>query len=257
MHGRREQERRPARGVDALACAARDLLDQAHVGVDRQMVAVILERRRRDHDDDVVARGELGELRPGVLLVAEVGHHAMLAGGSASVPGYQHAAVWPAAPLGRSPTSSAEQRSRARGQRGWKRQPPGMREASGTSPCSIAEPSAAGRGRVLGATAIERLRVRVLWPLEHVRGAAELDDAPEVHHRDAVAERPGHADVVRDQQQRQPAGAPQGEQQVQHLCAHGDVERRDRLVAHEPAGSGASAHAIATRWRCPPESSCG
>ena len=39
---------------------ARDLLDQAHVGVDRQVVAVILERRRRDHDDDVVARGELG-----------------------------------------------------------------------------------------------------------------------------------------------------------------------------------------------------
>ena len=64
----------PPVGVDALAGAARDLLDQAHVGVDRQVVAVVLERGRRDHDDDVVARGELGELGPGVLLVAEMRH---------------------------------------------------------------------------------------------------------------------------------------------------------------------------------------
>ena len=64
----------PALGVDALAGAARDLLDQAHVGVDRQMVAVVLERRRGDHDDDVVAAGELGQLRPGVLLVAKMRH---------------------------------------------------------------------------------------------------------------------------------------------------------------------------------------
>ena len=78
----------------------------------------------------------------------------------------------------------------------------------------------------------------MLRALEHVGGSAELDDAPEVHHRDAVAERPGRADVVRDQEQRQPAGAAQAEQQVQHLGAHGDVERRDRLVAHEPRGLG-------------------
>ena len=58
VHGGGEEERRAALGVDALAGAARDLLDQAHVGVDRQMVAVILERGRRDHDDDVVARRE-------------------------------------------------------------------------------------------------------------------------------------------------------------------------------------------------------
>ena len=55
VHCRREEQRGAALGVDALAGAARDLLDQAHVGVDRQVVAVILERGRRDHDDDVVA----------------------------------------------------------------------------------------------------------------------------------------------------------------------------------------------------------
>ena len=83
VHRGREQQRGAAVGVDALARAARDLLDQAHVGVDRQVMAVILERRRRDHDDDVVAGGELGQLRPGVLLVAEVRHarNARSAGG--------------------------------------------------------------------------------------------------------------------------------------------------------------------------------
>ena len=63
VHGRREEQRRAAVGVDALARAARDLLDQPHVGVDRQVVAVVLERRRRDHDDDVVARARARRAR--------------------------------------------------------------------------------------------------------------------------------------------------------------------------------------------------
>jgi hypothetical protein len=76
----------------------------------------------------------------------------------------------------------------------------------------------------------------VLWPLEHVGGGADLDHAAQVHDRDAVAEGPGEADVVRDQEQRQPARPAQAEQQVQHLGAHGDVERRDGLVTYEPGG---------------------
>ena len=43
---------------------------------------------------------------------------------------------------------------------------------------------------------------------------------------------------MRDQEQRQAARAAQAEQQVQHLRAHRDVERRDRLVADEPGGLG-------------------
>ena len=86
----------------------------------------------------------------------------------------------PAAPLGRSATSSSAQRSRARGQRGWKRQPPGRREASGTSP--LEDGGAAGRPRARARRdGDERLRVRVLRALDHVGGVAQLDHAPEVH----------------------------------------------------------------------------
>ena len=152
-------------------------------------------------------------------------------------PGYQHAAVWPAAPLGRGATSSSAQRSRARGQRGWKRQPPGRREASATSPFSRprgrSKPAAracwAPRRRAPACTGAAAARARPPQLPSSI-------DAPEVHHRDAVAERPGSADVVRDQEQRQPACAAQAEQKVEHLGAYGDVERRDRLVAHEPCG---------------------
>ncbi len=71
----REQQRVTCAGrVRALAPAARHGLGQAHVGVDREVVAVVLERRRRDHDHDVVAPTELAQLLPGVLLVAQVRH---------------------------------------------------------------------------------------------------------------------------------------------------------------------------------------
>jgi hypothetical protein len=44
---------------------------QARIGVNRQVVAMVLECGRGDHDHEVVALGELLQLRPGVLLVAE------------------------------------------------------------------------------------------------------------------------------------------------------------------------------------------
>ena len=65
------------------------------------------------------------------------------------------------------------------------------------------------------------------------RGAL-LDDAAEVHDRDAVAQRPRQAHVVGDEEQAEPAGLLELHQQVQHLCAHRHVERRHRLVADEP-----------------------
>ena len=72
--GREQQRVARAGRVRALAAPARHGLGQAHVGVDRQVVAVILERRRRDHDHDVVAPAELAQLLPRVLLVAQVRH---------------------------------------------------------------------------------------------------------------------------------------------------------------------------------------
>ena len=59
--------------------------------------------------------------------------------------------------------------------------------------------------------------------------------------------------VVADQDVADPGrGADVGEQ-VQDLGLDRDVERRDRLVEHRTRGSAASARAIATRWRWPPE----
>jgi hypothetical protein len=46
-------------------------------------------------------------------------------------------------------------------------------------------------------------------------------------------------------------------EQLQDLRLHGDVERRGRLVGESSAGSHSSAIAIMTRWRMPPENSCG
>ena len=46
-------------------------------------------------------------------------------------------------------------------------------------------------------------------------------------------------------------------EQVEDLRLDRHVECADRLVEHEHSGSRASARAMPTRWRCPPESSCG
>ena len=82
----------------------------------------------------------------------------------------------------------------------------------------------------------ERLRIRMLRIAQHLLGGTDLDDPAEVHHGHAVAQRPGHADVVRDQEHREGARAAQLDQQTQHLRAHRDVERGDGLVADERLG---------------------
>jgi hypothetical protein len=41
------------------------------------------------------------------------------------------------------------------------------------------------------------------WLLDHLRRRPLLDDPAEVHDCDAVAERPGEAEIVGDEQQRQ------------------------------------------------------
>ena len=86
---------------------------------------------------------------------------------------------------------------------------------------------------------------------------ADLHDAPEVHHRDAVGDVPHHREVVRDEDVGQPEVALQVGEQVDDLRLDGDVERGDRLVADDERGSRASARAMLTRWRWPPENSCG
>ena len=62
---------------------------------------------------------------------------------------------------------------------------------------------------------------------------AELDDAAEVHHGDAVGDLPDHRQVVRDEDVGEVELALQVPQQVQDLRLDRDVERGDRLVADD------------------------
>jgi hypothetical protein len=62
---------------------------------------------------------------------------------------------------------------------------------------------------------------------------------------------------VGDEQQRHAVARLQALEQLQDLRLDGDVERVGRLVGDQRSGSLASAMAIITRWRWPPESWCG
>ena len=79
----------------------------------------------------------------------------------------------------------------------------------------------------------QRLRVRHDRRCKHHVGRREFDDAAEVHHRHARGEMLHDAQVVRNEQIRQPAIALQILQQVDHLRLHAHIERRDRLVEHD------------------------
>ena len=62
---------------------------------------------------------------------------------------------------------------------------------------------------------------------------ALLDDAPGIHHRDAVADFGDDAEIVGDEQDAHAALALQALQQVEDLGLDGDVERRRRLVGDQ------------------------
>ena len=146
-----------------------------------------------------------------------------------------HAAACPG-PTSRS-AGSSKQRSAAYGQRGRKRQPSGR----------LARVGRATRDRrreaALAADHRQRLeqplRVRVLRGVEDGAHRAGLDDPARVHDRDPVAGLGEHAEVVRDQDQRQPELLAQALEQLQHLRLHDHVERGRRLVGdhqRRPAG---------------------
>ena len=82
-----------------------------------------------------------------------------------------------------------------------------------------------------------------------------VDDAAVLHPHDALG---GVGDrlVVGDEQDRLAAGV-QAAEQLEHLFAALAVERAGRLVGEQSVGSLASARAIASRWRWPPDSTPG
>ena len=120
------------------------------------------------------------------------------------------------------------------------------------------EPAARGRGDEIGDRArdglqlrgraavrqalVERDRVRVAGPAEHVHHRPLLDDAPGVHHGDAVAGLRGHADVVRDDHLGDAQLLAQPEQQVEDLRLDGHVERGGRFVGDEQRRAAGQRH---------------
>src|SRR5438552_18333151 len=75
------------------------------------------------------------------------------------------------------------------------------------------------------------LRVR-----EDVLDGPRLDDAPEVHHRDLVADVADDAEVVADEEVREVELALERLEEVEDLRLHRDVERARGLVEHDELG---------------------
>ena len=75
----------------------------------------------------------------------------------------------------------------------------------------------------------------MLRPREQLVARSHLDELPEVHHRDAVAEELHRREVVRDEQAREAELLLQRPEEVEDRCLDGDVERRHRLVGDQQA----------------------
>src|SRR4051794_23263798 len=80
------------------------------------------------------------------------------------------------------------------------------------------------------------LRVRMLGVAEHLATIRHLGDLAEVHHGDAVTDVLDDAHVVGDEEVGQPELALEVLEQVEDLRLDRDVERGDRLVAHDQIG---------------------
>ena len=71
---------------------------------------------------------------------------------------------------------------------------------------------------------------------EEVFRGRPFHDPSQVHHRDLVAEVAHHAQVVGDEEHRQPQGGPQVEQELQDLGLDRHVERGEGLIGDQQLG---------------------
>jgi hypothetical protein len=71
------------------------------------------------------------------------------------------------------------------------------------------------------------------WIIKHLPPLPKLNEATQIHHRDAVTDLSDHPEVVTDEHVRQAKFCPQPDQEIHDLGADGDVKGRDRLVEHE------------------------
>jgi hypothetical protein len=82
----------------------------------------------------------------------------------------------------------------------------------------------------------------------------DLDEPAILHDGHALAQMRHAREIMADQDGGEAMGAAQPVQQIEDLGLDRDVERRGRLVEERMPGERMRARAIATRWRCPPES---
>ena len=144
------------------------------------------------------------------------------------------------------------------GQRGWNVQPDGSSRGSGGSPGSPAGAYRAAGSPIRGNDAGQRARVGVQRVAEHLVGRAVLDHPAGVHHGDPVAHVGQHRQVVADHQHpdaelARPARAARRSTWACTITSSAVVGSSATISR----GPQASAIAIITRCRCPPESWCG
>ena len=103
----------------------------------------------------------------------------------------------------------------------------------------------------------ERPGVGVLRAADDPLGRSDLHDPAEVHHRDPVGDDPRQRQVVGDEQVGQPAPRA-GSSMSRRSSVRIDTSSIDTgSSATMISGSRTSAPAMTTRWRWPPDSSCG
>ena len=145
---------------------------------------------------------------------------------------------WPSATSGGSCT---RQTSRARAQRGLKRQPGGMAKAERHGALDRAQPVLARLQRRHRAQ--QAARVGMLRLGEQPAHRRMLDHLAGVHHHDIVHQVGDHAQVVGDQDDRGAELLLQAAQQVEDLRLDRDVERGGRFVGDQQLGIARQRHA--------------
>ena len=87
----------------------------------------------------------------------------------------------------------------------------------------------------------------MLWAFEHIRDRTLLDDAPFLHHCDAVGNVGDDAEIMGDEQHGHATPLLDVADQPENLRLRGDVERGGRFIRYQ--GSMVRAPAPSLSWR--------
>ena len=82
----------------------------------------------------------------------------------------------------------------------------------------------------------QRLRIGVQRVFKHLLTGANLNDPPQIHHADIVADTLHHGHVVADEEEAQLHLLLQFHHQVEHLRLHRHVQSRDGLIRDDQLG---------------------